>query len=62
MTINGSNYSEGVMSILTAACSLCPGLISVDKGSLGTTENDRLRACFNSGYSMFLKLNLHKTV
>lgn len=31
------------MSILIAGCSLAPGLISVDKGSLETTENGKFR-------------------
>lgn len=50
------------MSILTAGGSLAPGLISVDKGSLQTTENDVTRLGFNSGYCTNTKLILHQTV
>lgn len=50
------------MSILPAACPLDPGLISVDEGSLGTTEDAKLRHCFDSEYREYINLNLHETV
>ena len=49
------------MSILPAACPLGPGLISVDDGSLGTTEDGKLRDCFDSEYSLYINFNLHET-
>ena len=48
------------MSILPAVCPLGPGLISVDEGSLGTTEDGDLRDCFDSEYSIHISLNLHE--